>query len=183
MRNGQSTRSGLLHSVRRVPRITYISETKNLPEGIRQHKNNVRKQNKECSAVAEHCEFTDHKTKFSRTAILEKETSWRKRLFLESWHIQRTPRSLNHSPGALSSVYMHGMHSVARGFVRRQQGLCEETKATRRRCSVAPVTPEGAKPALKCRASIPCMIGWRVNIFLISHGNICAWKNEVPVVC
>lgn len=54
---------------------SYIGETKNLFGRIRQHKNNVRKQNKERSAIAKHFEAADHKMDFDRVAIFEKETN------------------------------------------------------------------------------------------------------------
>ncbi|KAG0445367.1 hypothetical protein HPB47_016248 [Ixodes persulcatus] len=64
----------------------YIAETKNFPERIRQHMNDVRKFDSERSAIAEHCDTQDHRTDFANAHMVDTEPIFR-RLFLESWQI------------------------------------------------------------------------------------------------
>ncbi|KAH8037959.1 hypothetical protein HPB51_019311 [Rhipicephalus microplus] len=58
----------------------YVGETKNLPERLKQHANDVRKLYKEHNAVAEHAETLDHWINFEATAILESDPNWRRRV-------------------------------------------------------------------------------------------------------
>ncbi|KAG0429817.1 hypothetical protein HPB47_023270 [Ixodes persulcatus] len=73
---------------------------------MRQHKNDVRKLNHECSAVAEHCEVKDHRIDFDNTSIIDAETNNRHRLFIESWHIQTTPGNIKRCLGALPTEFL-----------------------------------------------------------------------------
>ncbi|KAM7297972.1 uncharacterized protein ISCGN_023123 [Ixodes scapularis] len=91
---------------------TYIGETKNFKERLRQHKTDVRKFDHERSAVAEHSDSNDHRIDFDDTRILDIETNSRQRLFVESWHIQTTPQNINRSLGALPSAYVSGLSHI-----------------------------------------------------------------------
>uniref|UniRef100_A0A131XB29 Putative reverse transcriptase n=1 Tax=Hyalomma excavatum TaxID=257692 RepID=A0A131XB29_9ACAR len=91
---------------------SYVGETKNFPERLRQHRNDVRKFDRQRSALAEHSEVHDHRIDFENSRVLDLETSFHKRLFVESWHIQATPGNVNRSAGAMPSVYFSGLRHL-----------------------------------------------------------------------
>lgn len=75
-------------------RITYISETKNFPERIRQHRNDEHSFNAARNALAEHRKKLYHRINFDAARVIETEGSYSKRQFLESRHIQSTPENI-----------------------------------------------------------------------------------------
>ncbi|CAN7978019.1 unnamed protein product, partial [Ixodes persulcatus] len=88
---------------------SYVGETKNFPERLRRHKYDVKKKDIQGSALAEHAQKTCHVIGFDSSSILDTERNWRKRLLIESWHIQNTSNNLNRSTGTLPSSYIHGL--------------------------------------------------------------------------
>ena len=84
----------------------------NFPERLRQHRNDVRKFDRQRSALAEHSEVNDHRITFDNSRVVDCEVNYHKRLFVESWHIQATPGNVNRSAGALLSVYFNGLRHV-----------------------------------------------------------------------
>ncbi|CAN7976424.1 unnamed protein product [Ixodes persulcatus] len=88
---------------------SYVGETKNFPERLRRHKYDVKEKDIQGSALAEHAQKTGHVIGFERSFILDTERNWRKRLLIESWHIQNTSNNLNRSTGTLPSSYIHGL--------------------------------------------------------------------------
>ncbi|XP_077492263.1 uncharacterized protein LOC144103416 [Amblyomma americanum] len=74
---------------------------------MRHHKADVRQMHRRRSAVAEHCEACDHRIDLDGTIVLEAEADLRRRLLLESWHIQQARNNVNRSLWTLTSPYIH----------------------------------------------------------------------------
>lgn len=58
---------------------TYIGETNNFSQRTTQHKNDVRKFNRERSPVAEHCDVHDHPSDFANAPVIETVPQFRKK--------------------------------------------------------------------------------------------------------
>ena len=68
----------------------YIGQTKNsLATRLGQHRAALRLMQPEKSALAEHSIVTGHKINWADPRIVERESRWHQRLFLESWHTTR----------------------------------------------------------------------------------------------
>lgn len=85
----------------------YIGQTKNsLTTRVNQHRAALRLLQPEKSALAEHAITSDHQIDWGNPKVLARETRWRHRLFLETWHTFKTEdRSLNRCEGNLAPVY------------------------------------------------------------------------------
>ena len=85
----------------------YVGQTKNsLGTRVNQHRAALRLLQPEKSALAEHAIMCHHQIDWSNPKVLSRETRWRHRLFLETWHtLQMEDRSLNRCEGNLASVY------------------------------------------------------------------------------
>ena len=93
---------------------SYVGETKNFTERLRRHKYDVKKKDVQGNALAEHAEKNNHVIDFDSSSVLDTERNWKKRLYLESWHIQHTKNNLNRSTGTLPSSYIHGLRGVTK---------------------------------------------------------------------
>lgn len=133
--------------------VSYIGETESFPEGIRQHKNDLRHLNRESRAVAEHCELFDH---WISPAVL---SSWREKTTTGGdsfWNpgtsrrrqVTSTVRQEHFPPFALK-VYRKCLHPC-----QSAQNTCKHCCAS---CHLAP--EEGAGRAPKVRV-FKINVGW-----------------------
>ena len=85
----------------------YIGQTKrDLNSRIGEHKRAFKFQRPENSALCEHSMSLDHKISWTNVSILKIEKDYKKRLFSESWFINRTPQVMNRNDGkTFPSVY------------------------------------------------------------------------------
>lgn len=91
-----------------------LAKTKKFPERICRNETDLYHLNRECSAVAEHCELFDHQISPDATVVLEREENHQRWQFLfESWHIQKMSGNNNHSSGTLSAVCSQGLRKVS----------------------------------------------------------------------
>ena len=61
--------------------------------------NRTNKQTNNLSVLCEHCITMDHIISWTEAKILELETDYRKRLSIESWHINAKPHVMNRNDG------------------------------------------------------------------------------------
>nr|XP_039270061.1 uncharacterized protein LOC120344816 [Styela clava] len=74
----------------------YIGETKRSLETRRkEHQRDVKQKKFEKSALSKHALSTNHSIDWDNSRILEHEIHYRKRLFLESYHINKEKNSMN----------------------------------------------------------------------------------------
>lgn len=100
---------------------SYIGESKNFHDRLRQHKNDVRNFDRERSALAEHCETLDHRIAFENASILDTASNLRRRHLVESWYIQTTSNNINRSLGALPTLYITGLQDIITDCARHDQ--------------------------------------------------------------
>ena len=85
----------------------YIGQTKrDLKSRLSEHKRAIKYQRPEKSALCEHSIILDHIIDWNEATILSTEKDYTKRLFAESWLINRSSNVINRNDGnTLSSVY------------------------------------------------------------------------------
>lgn len=89
--------------------MVYVGQTsQQLKKRLIQHKSDIKNPNKKC-ALAEHCRKLNHTMKFDETKILEVEPTYRKRCFLEMFHIKKCNNSMNSKADiqGISGIYSH----------------------------------------------------------------------------
>ena len=86
---------------------SYIGQTKrDLKTRILEHQRAIRNQQPEMSALCEHSMIHDHRIAWQEAQILKTESDYSKRLFAESWFINKESNILNRNDGvALPSTY------------------------------------------------------------------------------
>ena len=87
---------------------SYIGQTKrDLKTRILEHQRAIRNQQPEKSAVCEHSMIHDHRIAWQEAQILKTESDYSKRLFAESWFINKESNILNRNDGvAFPSTYI-----------------------------------------------------------------------------
>ena len=85
----------------------YIGQTKrDLKSRIMEHKRAFKNQRPEQSALCEHSITMDHKINWNDASILHLEQDYTKRLFAESWFINKKSHVINRNDGkSFPSVY------------------------------------------------------------------------------
>ena len=85
----------------------YIGQTKNsLNTRLQQHKAALRLCQPDKSAIAEHAICTGHQINWTDPKVLDRESRWRHRLFLEAWHTNAaSEQCLNRCECFLPTVY------------------------------------------------------------------------------
>lgn len=91
---------------------SYVGETGNFPQRLKQHMYDVRKKHVTSNALAEHAEATRHEIDWDNAKIIEKEKNWTSRLLLESLTIQTTEHTLNRNDGNFPHVYTHCLRHI-----------------------------------------------------------------------
>ena len=86
----------------------YIGQMKrDLKSRLDEHKRVIKNQRPHLSALCEHSITKDHIIFWTEAKILELETDYRKRLSLESWHINAKPHVMNRNDGSsFPAVYL-----------------------------------------------------------------------------
>lgn len=89
----------------------YIGETKrSFTTRSSEHQRDIEKGDEEKSALSKHAIHNDHRINWKEARILEREEHYKKRLFLESFHINSTKNSMNDKktcmfPSAYRSIF------------------------------------------------------------------------------
>lgn len=85
---------------------SYIGQTGNsLSTRLNQHRAALRLLHAEKSAIAEHALVEGHRIRWEDTEVLERESTYHKRLFLEAWHTRRLSNPLNRCELDVPAVY------------------------------------------------------------------------------
>ena len=78
----------------------YIGETgRTLKKRTSEHQRDTDSGNTQKSAVAEHVWQNQHNIDWDNTKILDMNTKWSERKFMEAWHIHSTPDNFNRDKG------------------------------------------------------------------------------------
>lgn len=91
---------------------SYVSETGNFQQRLKQHMYDVRKKNVSSNALAEHAEATHHEIDWANAKIIGKEKNCTSRLYLESLTIQTTEHTLNRNDGNFPHVYARCLRHI-----------------------------------------------------------------------
>ena len=86
---------------------SYIGQTKrNINTRLKEHRTAVKKGRIQKSALSEHVMNKVHLIDWQNAKIIQQESNYKKRLFLESWHINKNPKTMNRKDGSnLPNVY------------------------------------------------------------------------------
>ena len=86
----------------------YIGQTKrDLNSRLDEHKRVIKNQRTDLSALSEHSIIMNHIISWTKAAIPELETDYRKRLSFESWHINAKSHAMNRNDGSsFPAVYL-----------------------------------------------------------------------------
>ena len=78
----------------------YIGETvRTLKTRTSEHQKHTRDGNTQKSAVAEHVWNHQHDIDWDNTKVLDMNTKWTERKFMEAWYIRSTPNTFNRDKG------------------------------------------------------------------------------------